>query len=801
MSGQSIDLRLVIPAAVVWAVALVIVPLPRWQIAVAVGAWVLCAAALGWMLLRPPGVASTLRRRRLNAALSVVALCAAAVGVLGVTTAVREPLRRPPEIVALANGHAAADLTVVVSQAVATDTGKPQSFGTGSPRTHYAATLVRADIHRVSAPVLVFDAEPPQRVGIGATLAFTGKLALNDPGDDVSFLVFGDTTPRVVEQPPWYLAWADALRVAFSSAADDLPGDGALLEPGLAIGDVSLVTDELSDAMKASSLSHLTAVSGANCAIIVALAMLGGAALRLGRTWRIVLSLVALAGFVVLVTPGASVVRAAVMATLVLLALASGRPLRGLPVLGLAVLVLLIGDPWLASNYGFALSVLATGGLLVLASPLARLLARWMPLWLAATLAVPLAAQLACQPVLVMLNPTVSLLGIVANTLAAPAAPVATVVGLVACVLLPFLPPIGEALLWVAWLPAAWIAAIARFFASATWAMVPWPGGAVGAVVLAAITTVLLIAVLSPILRRTRATLVFLAACGLVGMLATAGGAAIAARMGRPADWQVAACDIGQGDAMVVRSAGRIALVDTGPEPARLSVCLRELGISRIDLLVLSHYDLDHVGGVSAVFGKVTTALVGPPDGEADESILRQLSAGGARVLPTHHGDVGSFGQLTWRVLWPPEPLGAFEPGNDASVTIDFRPRPDCNACVSSLFVGDLGEEAQDAMLALNPGLAPVQVLEVAHHGSSDQSEALYRTAGAAVGLIGVGVDNGYGHPTGRLLEILRATGTETARTDTDGLLLVAPAPRDGVRPAASALIVWRTHADVGAPG
>ena len=97
--------------------------------------------------------------------------------------------------------------------------------------------------------------------------------------------------------------------------------------------------------------------------------------------------------------------------------------------------------------------------------------------------------------------------------------------------------------------------------------------------------------------------------CSLAGVA----GARLAQAVDRPAAWSIAACDIGQGDAVLVSSNGAHALVDTGPDPARLTGCLNDLGIARIDLLVLTHYDLDHVGGTQAVIGKVSVAMVGPP--------------------------------------------------------------------------------------------------------------------------------------------------------------------------------------------
>src|SRR6185437_14474605 len=118
----------------------------------------------------------------------------------------------------------------------------------------------------------------------------------------------------------------------------------------------SAVGAELDAAMKTSSLSHITAVSGSNCALVTGLAFAIAAAAGAGRRCRTAIAVVTLAAFVVLVTPDSSVVRAAIMSTIVLFSFAGGRASRGLPALGLAVMVLLVLDPWKAVDFGFALS-------------------------------------------------------------------------------------------------------------------------------------------------------------------------------------------------------------------------------------------------------------------------------------------------------------------------------------------------------------------------------------------------------------------------------------------------------------
>jgi len=705
--------------------------------------------------------------------LVAVALTLAVAALVVSVAAVRAPARQPAELVASADAGRHAIALVTANETVRA----------GVP---FTATLesvsLGANTIGVSVPVTVF---PPQGkdggkrsvAGIGSTVRVSGTLVTADSGDASSFRFFATAPLQVEAPPPWFLAWAETLRATFRAAAVSLPGDGGALLPGLAIGDTSAVNDSLDSAMKLTSLSHLTAVSGANCAVIIAIIMLLGARLGLSRMARVVGSAVCLIGFVVLVTPQPSVLRAAVMAAIVLASMSSGRPVAGVPVLALASLALLLSDPWLARSYGFLLSVLATAGLLVLARPLARRLSNWMPAWIAALIAIPLA----CQPVLLLLNPAVPTYGVLANMLAEPAAPLATVLGLTACVLLPVIPPLGLILARLAWLPSAWIAGVARYFEALPGSSLPWPGGVPGVLFCIAVSGFALLFALRIGGRRVRLVSAIALAISLVGFVGVVAGDQVRTRLSRPADWQIAACDIGQGDAVLVRSAAKIALIDTGPDPKLLSNCLDVLGVSHIDLLVLTHYDLDHVGGTPAVLGKVTHAMIGPTADRNDERLAGQLAGSGAAVEQVSQGLTGTLGELRWQVLWPKAVLAGVQPGNDASVTLRLDGVGECAAgCLSAVFLGDLGEEPQGRVLAANPSIAPVDVVKVAHHGSADQNERMYQQLRASVGIISVGRDNSYGHPNSRLLGILKHSGTLAMRTDLEGMLLISPRSSGG---------------------
>lgn len=626
-------------------------------------------------------------------------------------------------------------------------------------------------------PVVVRSAHTSAGLDLGARIRVTGTAWRADAGDRAVLVVDAAAAPEMVEPPAGVLAVASALRQGLLDATSGLPQPGAGLVSGLAVGDTTGVDASLDAAMKASSLSHLTAVSGANCALVVAGAFGLAALCRARRGIRVAAGVAALAGFVVLVSPEPSVVRAAAMALIAMLGLLLGRPGAGLSLLAAAATVLLVLDPWLALSLGFALSAVATGALLIGAGPLADGLASWMPRPLALAIAVPLAAQLACGPIIVLIAPQLSMYGVVANMLAAPAAPLGTILGLAAC-FGAAVPLLGSGLAALAWLPAAWIAATATTLAALPGAVTPWPEGWGGFAALAVVGAAVA-ALIIPVRRRLR--LLAMATVSVTVAVALAFGpvGSIVERTATPSSWAIAACDIGQGDAVLIRSAGATALIDTGPDPGLLRSCLDRLGVGRIDLLVLTHFDLDHSGGVDALRGIVGSVLHGPVDTPDDQRLLDGLSAAGARVTEATVGMGGALGAARWRVLWP---RGGAPPGNDASVVVDIQGA----GVPSALFLGDLSAEGQRAMRSR--ALMPLSyaVVKVSHHGSRDQDPELYRRIRAALALISVG-ENTYGHPRAETLDMLTALGTRIARTDLEGLLLVGE--DDG------ALRLWHEHA------
>lgn len=488
-------------------------------------------------------------------------------------------------------------------------------------------------------------------------------------------------------------------------------------------------------------------------------------------------------GFVIVCRPEPSVLRAAACGLITLLAIGTGRRRTLIPALAAAVLLLVLYDPWLTRSYGFLLSVLATGSLLTVAPRWGAALCRkGVPPRLAEVLAAAAAAQAVCAPVIVVLASRVSLVAIPCNLLAEFAVAPATVLGFAVLAVAPVSMPAAQALARIAGWPVEWIAGVARTGAGLPGAEAAWPGGWGGAALLAGITLLVVLgvrrSVRHPWICSAAALLLVLAVFRPVPLTRMVTG-------WPPPGWAFAMCDVGQGDALVLAAGdGAGVVVDAGPEPAPVDRCLRELGVRRVPLLVLTHFHADHVRGLPGVFrgrsvGAVqATGLEQPAEQAA--FVRRTAAAAGVPVIPAAAGEHRHIGALGWQVLWPGAAgtraegaaTGVPEEPNDSSVTLLVTAR----GGLRLLLLGDLEPPAQQGLIRAHPELSAVDVLKVAHHGSRFQDPGLMRRLRPRLALISCGAGNPYGHPAPRTVAALTAGGAKVLRTDADGAIAVSGA-------------------------
>ncbi|MEN9731235.1 MAG: hypothetical protein RL488_545 [Actinomycetota bacterium] len=594
---------------------------------------------------------------------------------------------------------------------------------------------------------------------LAAGETISGRLMLRPAYQFGEFVAKGHGLTRKPKAEPLNL-----VRQAFRRSIDGVSQDSRALVAGLAIGDTSLLTKDLNDRLKLLSLTHLNAVSGANCAIVVGAVfwLLGFVTKR--RTLRVCVAILSLIAYVALVGGGASVVRAAVMAAVVLLLLERG--VWPVAALSFTVAVMLIYDPNYATDYGFALSVFATAGILLLAPAMAETFARRMPKSLALALSVTVAAQLWCMPVLLELQAGVPTYAVLANLLAEPVVAPITILGIAAAAIAYPLPWLAQVLTWLASLPAQWIVAVAKYTSELPATTLAWHTGVVGMLILVVGATSWFIKS-----KRVGSVLVLTV---LVVELVWSGVGLVRSASWLGADWRMVNCDVGQGDALVIRSEGQIAVVDVGREPEPIDNCLRQLGISRINLLVLTHFDADHIAGLPGALRSRTVdrALITPfKDMRPLVAVTMHLLAQVPQVVKAGIGTNGSLGNLQWQVLSPTLEASEAKDSNDASLVMRWE-SPE----LVLYTMADLGEPGQMRMVQnfggyLNHPAQKPLVLKVSHHGSADQYPELIEAMHPDIAIVSVGKENSYGHPTERTLKTLALVGSVILRTDQQGAI------------------------------
>ncbi|WP_424184853.1 ComEC/Rec2 family competence protein [Actinokineospora sp. G85] len=742
------DWRLLPGALLVWAAGLLGL-LVHWSLALALGAVAVLAG--GWLV----------RSGRRAWALVIAGVLAG----WPVTTAVHDAATHPLRELAARQGVHRLDLVVAERPRPVRSAG----FGatpTGARSVVVPADTVSDDPELAGARVLVLaPVRQWQQILPGQHVTAHGVLAPAESGGMTVAVLRVRGPPVAVGAAPAWQRVAGDLRVGLREAAGVLDPEPAGLLPALVVGDTDGLSAVVDEEFRVAGMTHLLAVSGSNLAIVCVAVLFLLRALGRGPKAAATGALAALVGFVVLVGPEPSVLRAGVMGAVGLLALALGRERSAIPALAATILLLVTLDPGLAVAPGFALSVLATAALVLLAPRWVEAMrARRVPRVVAEALAVPAAAHLATAPVVAGLSGQVSLVAVAANLVAAPVVAPATVLGVLATVVAPVSP-------WVAgWLARAagpevdWLIAVARWAADVPGAAVDWPGGWWGGALALGVLGVLVFAL------RRRGSVI---AVGFVAVVLVAVPVRVLAPGWPPAGWAVVACDVGQGDALVLATAGegRAVVVDAGPEAAPVDGCLDRLGVDRVPLVVLSHLHADHVGGLAGVLAGRAVGGIAVGAGRAPawawDQVRAEARAAGVPLVRLVPGQVLRWPGLDIEVLTPQRQETGRSPDgteiNNRSVVLRAATRAG-----RVLLTGDVELGAQAGLLTSGVDLR-AEVVKVPHHGSAYTSPEFLGAIGARVALVSVGAGNRYGHPSSRTLGVLARSRVLVARTDQGG--------------------------------
>ena len=616
------------------------------------------------------------------------------------------------------------------------------------------------------------------------------KLSTHAYGDETTYytakgvylLAYCNDVPEVtpVERIPfrhWPALCAHKLREGIDAAFDDV---AAPIAAAVTLGDKTGLNDTLYSAFNRAGLMHAAVVSGFHISFLVQMALF-----LCGRRRNAALAMIPLLVFYALMAGGTpSAFRAVIMQCALLLAPIAQREEDGPSALGLALLILLVQNPFAAASVGLQLSFASVAGILLVSEPLCR----WMcaplkplrpekgkrlrlALWKAArTVAVSvstsLGAMLFTVPLIALYFGQILLLSPVSNVLALWALSLLMMCALVLGTLAIFL-PVPAALLGIAagllGHYAQWVALLLGRFPFASLSTdsrycVVW---------LAAVYLALAGAALS----REKPVRPLLSACALAVLLCAAIG--LGRLEAETADLTVAALDVGQGSSTALLSGGQAALVDCGGDGSRgagdiAADYFAALGRARLDILVLTHFDSDHFNGVEQLFYRMKVDKVAIPGSDTDPEdaayLLELAEAEGAEVILVDDRLELALGKSAL-TLFPP--LGGGTSNESGLFALCSHGDFDV------LITGDADAFVEKMLVKYCP-IPDVELLIVGHHGSKNSScEEFLRAAAPELAVISAGANNSYGHPADETLERLEALGAEIHRTDQEGTVTV----------------------------
>ncbi len=565
-----------------------------------------------------------------------------------------------------------------------------------------------------------------------------------------------------IVHPPHFTDRAiNTVRLRFIEVLTNIqqPPDVSALLQGIIVGDDSKISTELREQMKILSLSHLTAVSGTHISIVLALVFAG-----VGRRkpWiTAVITLCVVSVMVIIVGGSASVIRAFVMSVFVLIGIALQRARDAIPILATTIMIICLMDPNLAREIGFALSVAATFAIVSFGHVLSSTLAVRFPQWFTQMIAIPLVASLGTLPIIIAIQPELSVWSVLANLLISPVITPLTIFGLASLVITNIHALLAIPLVWISSWGCYWIIAVVNLLKGL-------PGSHCSPTIVFLLYLVFAILIFYnqrlTQLKRTlvhrylphKNSLIVLRGLSIRLDRVFRGGILVAIFFvcgiislpieTRSSNWEIIQCDVGQGSAAVLRRESQIVVVDVGPTPESIRRCLMDNRINVIDVLVLSHFDLDHVGGLDGLLGTVKVKEVWV---SANRNPLknsnRALGLIHAKDIPIT--EVRNSVELRgWiRAFHPSKLAGSADDSNRDSIVVEAK-----TDSLSVLILSDIPKESQDTLAQTIQG---VDVVVVSHHGSKDQSESLAKKTAPKISLVSVG-ENDYGHPTARAREI-----------------------------------------------
>lgn len=563
-------------------------------------------------------------------------------------------------------------------------------------------------------------------------------------------------------------------RALKESVARAFPDSAVPLVTALITGDKTQLPDGVYSALRRSGLAHVIAVSGLHVSFLAGLITT-----LLGRRRRLsaVVGICLLFFFAAVAGNTPSVQRAAFMQAMLLIAPLADRENDPPTALSTVLMVLLVVNPYAAASVSLQLSFAAVAGIFLFTGPLCEKWGRKLPrkpksFWIKLgcrtarvvidSVATTLGAIVFTTPLMTLYFDSISLISPLANLLALWAVSLAFLGGLAVAVLGVFLPALAGLLAWVAALPVWYLQ-----WVSAALAGLPFASVSVHSIylILCMALTYGLIALW--VLWRGPKGRVVVPVCLSTSTLCGALILQTAALTG--GSLTVSVLDVGQGLSVALYSKGQTALIDCGGYDAGNTAAdhFQSMGLSHIDLVILTHYHDDHAAGIPQLLERMDVGLLVLPDVEPDSALRAEIQkaaqAAGVETLLVTDGATAQLGEVEL-TIYPP--LGSGD-SNEEGLSVlgsagDF----------DFLVTGDMDTTVEGRLVKYG-NLPDTELLVVGHHGSRyAASEELLQAIQPELAVISVGY-NTYGHPAEETLGRLARYGCDIYRTDWSGTVTI----------------------------
>lgn len=556
---------------------------------------------------------------------------------------------------------------------------------------------------------------------------------------------------------------------------------------GMLIGDKSNLPKEIQEDFRNSSLSHILAISGMHVAYVMLGITFLISKMKFSKKMSKMITIVILLFFIILTGKTASVERACFMSVYAILASLLHKRANVLASISISILIILIINPYSILDIGLQLSYGGTLGIVLIYPILKKCkkskkekakenkfqkLIQKIKEKILDIIRITVSANLVIFPIILYQYNTMSFTFVISNLLISSIIGIIIILGFMSVFASYIFMPLAKVMFFLTQILLNILAQTAHLCAKLPFSKVYFPTPKIYVILIYYLFLIYIILAKRNIISVKKISkkifIIFIIIVIILNLIVKV----------IPKEFTISFIDVGQGDSMLISTPKeKRILVDGGGtrdsenfDVGRQTLIpyLLNKGITKLDYIVISHFDSDHATGVAQILGKIDVSSIILTRQLEENDIYRHILSIAKekkiKLIYVKEGDVLKIGGIKISIIHPENKLMINNPMNNNSIVC----KVEYNS-FSMLLTGDIEMEAEELILRKNINLK-ADVLKVAHHGSKTSTTGEFLKAiNPKVALIGVGKNNNFGHPSNEVIQRLKENGTRIYRTDENG--------------------------------